>query len=58
MIVVDCQQGTPEWLAARAGVLTASDFHIARAKAKDGVSLTDAARYLAFTKAINDGFRG
>jgi hypothetical protein len=52
VITVECQQGTPEWLAARAGVLTASDFSIARSRAKDGVSMTDGARYLAFRKAI------
>jgi len=32
MIIVDCQQGTPEWHRARAGVCTASMFTIARSR--------------------------
>lgn len=30
MIVVECAQGSPEWLASRAGVITASMFSVAR----------------------------
>lgn len=30
MILVQCKQGTPEWFAARAGVITASNFSAAR----------------------------
>jgi hypothetical protein len=52
VIVVDCAQGTPEWLAARAGVTTASDFRLARTRKADGKTLSDTARYLAFRKAI------
>lgn len=32
MIIVNCAQGSPEWLQARAGVVTASMFSTARAK--------------------------
>ncbi|WP_186083689.1 lambda exonuclease family protein [Burkholderia gladioli] len=51
MIIVDCQQGTPEWLAARAGVITASNFRVARSKKSDG-SMTEAAEDLAFKLAL------
>jgi exodeoxyribonuclease (lambda-induced) len=30
--IIHCKQGTPEWLAARAGVVTASEFETARSK--------------------------
>lgn len=30
MIIVRCEQGSPEWHGARAGVITASMFHVAR----------------------------
>jgi hypothetical protein len=43
------QQGTPEWLQARAGVLTASDFTLARLK--PGAKMTDSQANLAFAKA-------
>ncbi|MDF0506585.1 YqaJ viral recombinase family protein [Burkholderia cenocepacia] len=52
MIIVECQQGTPEWLAARAGVITASNFRIARTRRPDGRTLSDTARHLAFRLAI------
>lgn len=32
MIVIECDQGSPEWLAARAGVITASMFAVARSR--------------------------
>lgn len=34
MIYVECEQGTPEWLAARAGACTASRFSVARERLK------------------------
>ncbi len=52
MIIIDCQQGTPEWFAARAGVLTASNYRIARTRKPDGKTLSDSARHLAFRLAI------
>jgi hypothetical protein len=57
-LLYECTQGSPEWLALRAGVITASDFKTARAKmkqARDGKRVgdpTDAALDLAFRKAI------
>ncbi|MGH8329763.1 MAG: lambda exonuclease family protein, partial [Pseudomonas fluorescens] len=32
MIIVNCTQGSPEWLQGRAGLITASMFSTARAK--------------------------
>ena len=32
MIIINCTQGSPEWLQARAGVVTASMFSTARSK--------------------------
>lgn len=32
--IIDCEQGTPEWYAARAGIPTASEFHTVMAKGK------------------------
>ena len=41
MIVVDCEQGSPEWFAARAGIPTASMYKTVMAKGKDaGASKT------------------
>lgn len=34
MILVECDQGSPEWHASRAGVITASNFKLTRASAK------------------------
>lgn len=34
--VIECAQGTPEWLAARAGMPTASEFATILAKGRDG----------------------
>jgi hypothetical protein len=34
--IVDCEQGTPEWFAARLGIPTASEFSTVMAKGKDG----------------------
>ena len=36
MKIVDCEQGTPDWFAARAGVITASKFSTARKQLKSG----------------------
>lgn len=51
MIVVDCEQGTPEWLASRAGVITASMFSTAR-KYKAGGDISETAKNYAFRLAI------
>lgn len=41
MQIIDCEQGTPEWFAARAGIPTASMFHTVMAVGiKGGKSLT------------------
>jgi hypothetical protein len=34
--IIDCDQGTPEWFAARLGIPTASEFSTVMAKGKDG----------------------
>lgn len=36
MQIIDCEQGSPEWFAARLGLPTASEFHTVMAKGKDG----------------------
>lgn len=36
MQIIECDQGTPEWLAARAGIPTASEFHTVMAVGKQG----------------------
>lgn len=42
MKIIDCQQGTPEWHAVRAGIPTASEFStvLAKGKTKDSESVT------------------
>lgn len=43
MRLIDCQQGTPEWHAARAGIPTASEFStvlVSKGRGKDGESVT------------------
>ena len=55
MITLTCEQGSPEWHAARAGVITASMFVVARAKLKSGANKgqpTSAANDYAFRLAI------
>lgn len=55
MIIVNCNQGSPEWHAARAGVITASMFEAARGKLKSGASKgqpTSAALDYAFKLAV------
>lgn len=34
--VIDCDQGSPEWFACRAGIPTASEFHTVMAKGRGG----------------------
>ncbi len=34
--IIECEQGTPEWFAARLGIPTASEFSTVMAKGKDG----------------------
>ena len=36
MQIINCEQGTPEWLAARAGIPTASEFHTVMAVGTNG----------------------
>lgn len=55
MIVVNCEQGSPEWHQARAGCITASMFSVARQRLKTGPSKGDysaAAKDYAFRLAI------
>jgi hypothetical protein len=55
MKILTCAQGSPEWHAARAGVITASMFGTARARLKSGADKGDysaAAKDYAFRVAI------
>lgn len=55
MIIIECDQGSPEWHAARAGVITASMFSVARERLKSGArkgEFSAAARDYAFRLAI------
>ncbi|MBA3622913.1 MAG: YqaJ viral recombinase family protein [Methylibium sp.] len=55
MIVHRVAQGSPEWLACRAGVITASNFKLARARLKTGPNkgdFTEAAKDYAFRVAV------
>jgi hypothetical protein len=55
MRLVTCDQGSPEWLQARAGCITASMFKVARAKLKSGTNkgeFTEAAKNYAFRLAV------
>lgn len=36
MEIINCDQGTPEWFACRAGIPTASEFHTVMAKGRGG----------------------
>jgi hypothetical protein len=69
MIVVECQQGSPEWFEARAGVITASTFAEIRKRPKSGPNkggFSAEAQTLAFRLAIerisgkplDEGFSG
>lgn len=44
--IIDCDQGTPEWFAARAGIPTASEFSTVMARGKDGGASVTRAKYL------------
>lgn len=44
--VLDVEQGSPEWFAARAGIPTASEFSTVMAKGKDGGASVTRAKYL------------
>lgn len=44
--IIDCEQGSTEWFAARAGVATASEFSTVMAKGKDGGASVTRAKYL------------
>ena len=55
MILIECDQGSERWHAARAGVITASMFGDARAKLKSGPNKgqpTSAALDYAFKLAV------
>ena len=55
MIIVNCQQGQPEWFAARCGVTTASNFAECRKRLKSGKNKGDfssKAKEYAFKLAI------
>lgn len=51
MIFINCEQGTPEWFASRAGVITASKFADAVSALKNG-SPTQASKDYAYKVAI------
>ena len=44
--IIDCEQGSAEWFAARAGVVTASEFATVMAKGKDGGVSVTRAKYM------------
>lgn len=44
--IIDCEQGSPEWFAARAGMPTASEFATVMAKGKDGGASVTRAKYM------------
>jgi hypothetical protein len=46
MQIIECDQGTPEWLAARAGIPTASEFHTVMAVGKNGGKSVTRVAYL------------
>lgn len=55
MIIIECEQGSPEWFEARAGVITASNFEECRKRLKSGPNKgehTSAAKQYAFRLAI------
>lgn len=55
MLIVECDQGSKEWHVARAGVITASNFALARKRLKSGPNKGDyaeAAKDYAFKLAI------
>lgn len=44
--IIDCEQGSPAWFAARAGLPTASEFSVVMAKGKDGGASVTRAKYM------------
>jgi hypothetical protein len=46
MEILDCEQGSPDWHAARAGIPTASQFATILAKGKDGGASLTRAKYM------------
>lgn len=55
MIVLECEQGSPEWFQARSGVITASNFEECRKKLKSGANKgqhTSKAKEYAFRLAV------
>lgn len=55
MKIIRCEQGSPEWHAARAGVITASMFKVARQRLKTGPNkgdFSEEAKNYAFRLAI------
>ncbi len=46
MQIIDCVQGTPEWLAARAGIPTSSEFHTVMAIGPKGGKSVTRQKYL------------
>jgi len=46
MQIIDCEQGTPEWFAARAGIPTASEFHTVMAVGPKGGKSATRVAYL------------
>lgn len=55
MRIITCEQGSPEWHQARAGVITASMFRVARERLKSGPNkgdFTEAAKNYAFRVAV------
>lgn len=62
MQIIDCEQGTPEWFAARAGIPTASEFSTVMASGRGGGDSKTRRTYLhklageIITGEVQDGF--
>lgn len=46
MEIIDCEQGSAQWFAARAGIPTASEFSTVMAKGRDGGASITRAKYM------------
>lgn len=44
--IIDCEQGSPQWFAARAGIVTASEFHCVLASGKSGADSKTRRKYM------------
>lgn len=44
--IINCDQGSPAWFAARAGIVTASEFSTVMAKGRDGGASVTRAKYM------------